>query len=73
MLKRIAESAYLNLASGIILVVTAGYEVVDLFGEAGIGVHHGVTIFGVVQIIKSIPEFTHGMKELNEGEEYLQK
>jgi hypothetical protein len=56
-----------------ILLLTAGYEIWERFGESGIGVHHGVAIFGLIQVVKSIPEIMHGLKECQEGEDGFHK
>lgn len=73
MLRRITQSPYLNLLCGIILIWTAGYEILERLGEPGIRTHHGVAIFGLVQIVKSLPEIMHGLKECREGEEGFHK
>jgi hypothetical protein len=73
MLKKITESPYLNLLSGIILLVTSSYEVWESFGEsageASVGAHHGIFIFALMQILKVIPEMLHGLKEVEEAKE----
>jgi len=69
MLKQITQSPYLNLLSGLILLMTAGYETWDTFEEATLGAHHGILIFGLIQIAKSIPEIMVGLKELDEATE----
>ncbi len=69
MLKKITESPYLNLLSGLVLLITAGYETIDTFGEESMGTQHGVFLFGIIQIIKVIPELMHGLKEVEEAKE----
>ncbi|OQY00365.1 MAG: hypothetical protein B6I26_08350 [Desulfobacteraceae bacterium 4572_130] len=66
MLKKITQSEYLNLISGIILLITSGYE---SFAEPSIGAHHGILIFGIIQILRAIPEIVHGLKELEDAKE----
>jgi len=34
-----------------------------------LGVHHGVAVFGLVQIFSTLPHLLHGIKEVNEGYE----
>lgn len=68
MLKKITESPYLNLLSGLILLMTSGYETFETLDEFHLGVHHGILVFSVIQIIKTIPEFMHGLKEVEESE-----
>lgn len=69
MLKKITQSPYLNLLSGLILLMTAGYETWDSFEQATIGAHHGILVFGLIQIVKAIPEITVGLKELEAATE----
>ncbi|NCB38933.1 MAG: hypothetical protein EOM80_09195 [Erysipelotrichia bacterium] len=69
MLKKITQSPYLHLISGIVLFFTAGYETITTFKEASIGSHHGVLFFSVVQIVKVIPELMHGFTEFKEAKE----
>ena len=69
MLEKIAKSPYLNMLAGIVLITTAGYETWESFGELKLGTHHGVLVFGFIQILKSLPEVLHGVKEVREGEE----
>lgn len=68
MLRKITHSPYLNLLSGMILLITAGSEIWESFEEASLGAHHGIAFFGLVQMLKSIPEFFHGVKEIEEAE-----
>lgn len=71
MLKKITHSAYLNLLSGFILIVTAGIETIVRFGEGSIGAHHGILIFGIIQIVKEIPEILRGLQEIEEARETI--
>ena len=71
MLRKISESPYLNIVSGVILLLTSGYEIWESFGESPIGSRHGVAIFGLSQIIKSMPEIIDGLKKYKEAEENL--
>lgn len=68
MLRTITQSPYLNLLSGLILLMTAGYETVETFDHFHLGSHHGVLVFSLIQILKTIPEFMHGLKEVEESE-----
>ena len=63
-LEKIARSPYLSLVSGIVLLVTAGWQIVSSFGEGGVGAHHGVAFYGLVQIIRSFPEIVYGAKDI---------
>lgn len=67
MLKKIVQSPYLNLLSGVILLITAGYETWTSIEDMSLGVHHGMLIFSLAHIARTIPEVMHGLKELNEA------
>jgi hypothetical protein len=71
MLREITRSPYLNLLSGAILLATSGYETWSTFGAFSIGSHHGILLFSIIHILKTIPEITHGLKNLEEGQEEL--
>jgi hypothetical protein len=73
MLKKIAESPYLNLLSGIILLLTSAYEIVVTTDEALIGVRHGILLFSISQMIKAIPDIMHGLSEIEEADEILEQ
>jgi hypothetical protein len=47
---------------------TAGKETWESIGEFSIGVHHGVLIFSIVQIMQTLPELMHGLKEIDEAQ-----
>jgi len=59
LITRIAYHPYLNLFSGLVLFFTASHEILLSIDE-GIGTHHGIAVFGAVQLIKSLPEIMHG-------------
>ncbi|WP_300674664.1 hypothetical protein [Desulfoluna sp.] len=67
MLKKITTSPYLNFISGFFLLFTACYETWERIGDFSIGVHHGILVFSIVHIIKTIPEVLHGFKEIDEA------
>ena len=69
MLAKITENPFFNLVAGMILIITAGYECIDTLGEFKLGVHHGVAVFGLFQVLKSFPEMFHGAKELKDCED----
>ena len=73
MLEKTATSPYLNILAGIILISTAGYETWESIGEFKLGTHHGVLVFGLLQVLKGLPEALHGAKEISEGEESFGK
>lgn len=64
-LKSFAENVYVNLVSGLVLLTTAGYEIVRTLEEGEIGAHHGVALFAVLQTIKVLPHFVHGAEQVS--------
>ncbi len=69
MLRKITQSPFLNLLSGMVLLATSAYEIVMTADEAYIGVSHGVLIFSIIQVIKVLPEIMHGLTEIEEAGE----
>ena len=69
MLKKIVHSPYLNLLRGIALLITSGWETRDRFGEFSLATHHGILVFSLVQIARTVPELLHGLKEIHESVE----
>lgn len=69
MLKRIAQSPYLNFLSGMILLLTAAYETWWSFGEVQIGVHHGVLVFSLIHLVRTFPDVMEALQEINEAGE----
>ena len=67
MLEKITRSSHLNLLSGLILLITAGYETWEAIEDFNLGAHHGVLIFSIIQILKSLPEFLEGAKDMAEA------
>jgi len=67
MLETITRSPYLNLFSGIVLLITSGYETWRTIAHFSLGVHHGVLVFSIIQILKTLPEIMDGTKELAEA------
>ena len=65
MFNKFIQSPYINLLSGIILLLTSGYEVWNTIEVFAAGAHHGVFLFSLVQILKSFPEISEEIKGLN--------
>ncbi len=72
-MEKFINSPYIKLLCGIILMVTSGKEVLDSFGDGTIGAHHGVLVFGFVQVLKSIPDFHESIGELKEVNDSIGK
>ena len=73
MLRQITESPYLNLFSGLILLFTSAYETIRTLEEPSLGLHHGILVFSIVQIIKVIPEIMHGLVQIQEADDLLEQ
>lgn len=69
MLKRITQSPYLNLLSGLILLASSGYEVFITANQAVVGVSHGILMFSIIHVFRVIPDIMHGLTEIEEAEE----
>jgi hypothetical protein len=69
MLKKILKSPYLNLFSGLIILITAGYEIIESVDKLEIGIHHGLFIFAIVNIIQTLPELMHGFGYIETAKE----
>lgn len=64
LLARFAENPCVNLLAGVILLVTAGIEIVQNLEQDVIGVHHGVAVFAGLQILRVLPELVHGAEKI---------
>lgn len=70
MFKKIVDSPFLRLLVGIILLYTSGAEAWHEFLEAdevSIGAHHGILVFAVVHILKTVPDIIEGLDNINES------
>ena len=67
MLEAVAESPLLTLVTGVIMIFTGCYEIMESADRLHLGAHHGVAVFGVVQVLRCIPELVHGIKEIHEA------
>ena len=68
-LKRIVENPYLNIIVGLLFLYSGLSETVhefEGFANFEIGAHHGVIIFAILNILKTLPD-------LFEGLEYIEK
>ena len=64
-LKAVVKHPVTQLATGLILLISGGWEVVLDFMSAEhsfqLGVHHGVAVFGLIQVLGSLPELLEGL------------
>jgi hypothetical protein len=71
MFEKIINNPYLNLLAGLVLLITSGNEILETFEDLTLGSHHGVFVFAIIHILKTIPEIMHGLDELEKGKEEL--
>jgi hypothetical protein len=59
-LRRVVTNPFANIAVGLILLVTSLMEawetLFDDIGSGDLGAHHGLMIFAVFQILKTLPD-----------------
>lgn len=70
-LRRVTESPALNLGAGLILCCSGLAETFRELSELGewrFGAHHGVAVFGLVTVLKSIPDLLEGLEYVSRGE-----
>ncbi|SEQ76355.1 hypothetical protein SAMN03080615_02681 [Amphritea atlantica] len=73
MLNTITNSPYLILLSALILFITSGYETIHTLNDFTLSTHHGILVFSIIQIIKVIPEIMHGLQEIEDADEIMEK
>ena len=76
-LKSFVKHPGTQLATGLILLISGGWEVVLDFMSAErsfhLGVHHGVALFGLIQVLGSLPELVDGLSRSFEAIEKRRK
>ncbi|MCU7918183.1 MAG: hypothetical protein KZQ95_07455 [Candidatus Thiodiazotropha sp. (ex Epidulcina cf. delphinae)] len=77
--KRFAGDSRVQIATGLILIVTGVLEIfesafIEMFGWS-IGAHHGVIVFGTVQVLYALTEILEGFEniELSEVSEEIER
>ena len=71
MLKKITKNPLVNFFVATILVTTSGYECFEAIEKFELGAHHGVLIFGFVELLKSLPEVFEATKDIDDGAKTL--
>ena len=66
MLRRIVHSPYLNLISGLVLLITSVHEIMVTVDKSSFCVRHGVLIFSIIQIAKVVPQVMDGLSDIHE-------
>ncbi len=71
-LKRIVSNAYANLFVGVILLITCLMEIWDTMVEDLVGMNvkgeHGLIIFAVAHILKTLPDIMESLGRLEMAE-----
>ena len=72
-IKKITENPYLNLGVGIIFLLSGISETLSELQELEefkLGAHHGVIIFSIMHILKTLPDIFEGLEYVSkDGEE----
>ena len=66
-LKKIVNSPFLNIIVALLLLYTGISESIHEFKdleEFRLGIHHGVTVFAALQVLKSLPDFVEGVERI---------
>lgn len=65
-LRRLTSSPHFDMALGILLILVSSDEVFDAlsngFEAEDINAHLGVTLFGLANIIRALPDFLEGLE-----------
>ncbi len=67
-IRKITQSPYLTLASGLILMGTSGYEIIDTLDQPVVGAHHGIFVFSLIQVFKVFDEILHELRGISQIE-----
>lgn len=65
MFEKFVKSPLMNLLSGFILMLTAGYETIITISEFELGAHHGILAFGVIQVLKAMPDLMESCRSIH--------
>jgi len=64
-IKRIVENPYLNILVGVIFLLSGLSEIVHELKEleeVKLAAHHGVVLFAILHIFKTLPDFFEGLE-----------
>ncbi len=67
--KRIVKSPYVNIVIGLLLLYSGIHETMRELKELEgfrIGVHHGIILFSILQIVKTVPDFFAAFEYIEE-------
>ena len=65
-MEKFTGNRWIGLAVSAILIATASVEVLENVSE--IRYHHGLLIFGIANLVKTLPDFFHGAAVFEEAE-----
>jgi hypothetical protein len=69
-LKAVGGNPWLRLVAAVVLLSSGLYEVLlTMEEELEVGVHHGAVAYGLVAVLKALPEALDGIVTLNEVHE----
>ncbi len=72
LIHRFAKNPLLNLFAGLILLLSGLIEclasLVEGWYDFPIGSHHGIAVFGLLQMVKALPDVVESFKLIEEGE-----
>ena len=64
-LKSIIENRWLKIIVALALFFTAGAEVLNNLEELDVGAHHGVLLYSILNIFKTLPDLFEGSEILS--------
>ena len=64
-LKYLVENRWLKMIVAFALFFSAGAEVLDSLEEIDVGAHHGVLLYSILNIFKTLPDFFEGSEILS--------
>ena len=64
-LKSIIENRWIKIIVALALFFSAGAEVFDNLEELNVGAHHGVLLYSILNIFKTLPDFFEGSEILS--------
>ena len=64
-LKSVIENRWIKIIVALALFFSAGAEVFDNLEELNVGAHHGVLLYSILNIFKTLPDFFEGSEILS--------
>ena len=65
-LKSVIENRWIKIIVALALFFSAGAEVFDNLEEFDVGAHHGVLLYSILNIFKTLPDFFEGSEILSD-------